>query len=191
MTLGIDKPDDLITALSNENMFWRTTAQRLLVERDNRDVLPQLYDLANQKKVDSLGLNPGALHALWAIQGLGAIGTEQKANTVLVASLGHPSYAVLKAAVEILPNNGSNMETLLKADLIHDKDPRVQLAAILYLSKNAAFAEIGRILYGLSKEEAIKKDPWLAKAVYITASKHPDGFLASYKKDSADHGNKG
>lgn len=48
------------------------------------------------------------------------------------------------------------METLLKTDLIHDKDPRVQLAAILYLSQNTASAEAGQALYGLSEEEAIK-----------------------------------
>lgn len=188
ITLSMDKPDDLVKALSNDNMFWRTTAQRLLVERDNRDVLPQLYDLVNQKKTDSLGLNPGALHALWTIQGLGAIGTEQKANEVLAEALQHPSHAVRKAAIEMLSKNESNVETVLKADLMHDEDPRVQLAAILYLSKNTASAEVGGTLYGLSSEEAINKDPWLAKAVYVAASKHPDGFLASYKKDSPDSG---
>lgn len=82
------------------------------------------------------------------------------------------------------------METLLKTDLIHDKDPRVQLAAILYLSQNTASAEAGQALYGLSEEEAIKRDPWLAKAVYVAASKHPDSFLASYNKNSADSANK-
>lgn len=190
LSLSMDKPNELVEALSNTNMFWRMTAQRLLVDRDNRDVLPRLYELVNQNKVDSLGLNPGALHALWTIQGLGAIGTEQKANAVLVASLKHPSYAVRKAAVEILPKNKSNMETLLKADLIHDKDLRVQLAAILYLSQNTASAEAGQALYGLSEEEAIKNDPWLAKAVYVAASKHHNSFLASYNKNIADSANK-
>ena len=40
MVLSKDRPDELIAALKNTNMFWRMTAQRLLIERNNKDVVP-------------------------------------------------------------------------------------------------------------------------------------------------------
>jgi hypothetical protein len=67
-----DRPDELVRALRNDNLFWRLTAQRLLVERANPDVVPQLLSLARDRSVDALGLNPGALHALWTLHGLEA-----------------------------------------------------------------------------------------------------------------------
>src|SRR5690606_13019679 len=58
LTLSKDKPDGLVKALSNDNLFWRLTAQRLLVERKNQDVLPDLYKLVNNSAVDEFGNNP-------------------------------------------------------------------------------------------------------------------------------------
>ncbi len=54
-------------------MFWRLHAQRLLVERNQKDVVPQLLALVRNTTVDSLGLNGGAMHALWTLQGLGEL----------------------------------------------------------------------------------------------------------------------
>ncbi len=184
--LSKDDPDKLIKALSNDNMFWRTTAQRLLIERDKRDVLSELYTLVNDKKVDSLGLNPGALHALWTIHGLGAIGTEEKANTILMEALEHPSYAVRKAAVQMLPKNENSLAALLKADLMHDNNPNVQLEAILYIAKSKFSSNIGLLLYSLSKESEIVNDPLLSRAVYSASSKHSSGFLAAFKDDNPE-----
>ncbi len=39
-------------------------AQRLLVERGNKDVVPQLIALVKDNSVDEIGLNPAAIHAL-------------------------------------------------------------------------------------------------------------------------------
>ena len=66
-------------ALSNDNMFWRTTAQRLLVERGKADVLPQLIALVNDRTVDKIGLNSPAVHALWTMHGLGVLDGSQRA----------------------------------------------------------------------------------------------------------------
>ena len=51
-------------ALSNDNMFWRTTAQRLLVEKGDKSVLPALYKLVQNEKLDETGINAPAIHAL-------------------------------------------------------------------------------------------------------------------------------
>src|ERR1043165_7350774 len=42
-------PATMLAALKNDNMFWRTTAQRLLVERGNADIVPELIKLTQDK----------------------------------------------------------------------------------------------------------------------------------------------
>ena len=95
-------PDDLIEALKNDNLFWRMTAQRLLVERGNLDVLPELYDLVKNEDIDELGYNYAATHALWIIDGLGAFSKDDQAEKVITDALEHPSAGVRKAAIQIL-----------------------------------------------------------------------------------------
>jgi glucose/arabinose dehydrogenase/mono/diheme cytochrome c family protein len=56
---------ELVGHLSHPNGWWRDTAQRLLVERGDRSVVPALVDLARK------GPNPlGRIHALWTLEGL-------------------------------------------------------------------------------------------------------------------------
>ncbi|HEU0008435.1 MAG TPA: PVC-type heme-binding CxxCH protein, partial [Verrucomicrobiae bacterium] len=62
----------LVAALKNDNLFWRMTAQRLLVERGQKDVVPALCELVRDPGVDEIGLNAAAIHALWTLHGLGA-----------------------------------------------------------------------------------------------------------------------
>ncbi|WP_175455256.1 PVC-type heme-binding CxxCH protein [Pricia antarctica] len=181
--LDHDKPEELLEALSDDNMFWRMTAQRLLVERGKTDVLPDLYKLANDTKVDGMGLNPAALHALWTIEGLGALESDPEAKNVVGGAIYHPSGAVRKAAVQILPKNGTTDDALQRAQVLEDKDPEVQLAALLYFAERPASNEIGKRLYELSTEKDIVNDLWLSKAVYAAASKQRNGFMAAYKKD--------
>ena len=54
-------------------MFWRTTAQRLIVERGRTDVVPQIVSVINDRTVDRIGLNSPAVHALWTLHGLGVL----------------------------------------------------------------------------------------------------------------------
>jgi hypothetical protein len=56
---------ELVEHLSHPNGWWRDTAQRLLVERGDRSVVPALVELALN------GSNPlGRTHALWTLEGL-------------------------------------------------------------------------------------------------------------------------
>jgi len=67
---------ELVSHLSNSNLWWRTTAQRLLVERQDTSVVLQLEALARQSATPQ-----GRAHALWTLEGLG----ELKAERVLAA----------------------------------------------------------------------------------------------------------
>lgn len=175
--LETDKPEQWIEALSNDNKFWRMTAQRLLVERGDKSVLPKLYALVKEGKEDEVGLNPGALHALWTIEGLGAIPNDAKALTALKGALKSVTPAIRIAAIQLFPKNEETDATLLKSKVLHDSDPRVQLAALLYFSEREPSEAVGKQLYALSERPEITEDAWLSKALYVAAAKHSLGFL--------------
>ena len=78
-TLKDATPEKLAATLKNDNLFWRLHAQRLLVERGKRDVVPALTKLASDPAVDEIGLGTGAIHALWTLHGLGAVEATQDA----------------------------------------------------------------------------------------------------------------
>jgi putative membrane-bound dehydrogenase-like protein len=180
VSVSKDDPDGLIDALMNDNIFWRMTAQRLLVERGNGDVLPQLYDLASTRQTDEGGNAYPAIHALWTIDGLGAVTKDTKAHDVVMNALTHPSAGVRKAAIQILTKSGWTEELVSRHDLLHDKDPNTRLAAIASLAELSPSASLGETLYKLSLEEDIKKDEWLSKAVYAVAHQHQQGFLDAF-----------
>src|SRR3546814_5123628 len=88
-------------------MFWRITAQRLLVETGNKEVAGKLYDLARNHDLDETGNNPSALHALWTLHGLGLMdGSDSEALDVAVEALKDPAPGVRKAAIQVLPKTG-------------------------------------------------------------------------------------
>ncbi len=59
---------ELIAALSHANGWRRDTAQRLLIERGDREVVPALRDLARRD-----GAPVPRLHALWTLEGLASV----------------------------------------------------------------------------------------------------------------------
>ena len=72
-SLDKNDPAALVAALRSDNMFWRLTAQRLLVERGQRDVVPALLALVRDNTVDAIGVAGGPFHALWTLHGLGVL----------------------------------------------------------------------------------------------------------------------
>ncbi|GAC1516914.1 MAG: hypothetical protein NVS1B4_15130 [Gemmatimonadaceae bacterium] len=187
MTLRKDRPDDLVKALTNDNLFWRLTAQRLLVERRNADVAPRLYALARRQEVDDMGLSPGALHALWTLHGLGLLdGRTAEATAVAVAALRHPAAGVRKAAVQVLPPTATTLQAIQAAGLLEDRDPHTRLAAVLFLTQLAPSNDLGATLYGLGKSPDVASDIWLSDAVYVAAAHHRAGYFKAYAADVGD-----
>ncbi|MCA9149513.1 MAG: ThuA domain-containing protein, partial [Planctomycetales bacterium] len=69
MSLQDATPEQLVETLRHPTMLWRMQAQRLLVERGHTAVAPQLIELVQDTSVDAIGLNVGAIHALWTLHG--------------------------------------------------------------------------------------------------------------------------
>lgn len=169
LQLSKKEPEGLLAALENDNMLWRTTAQRLLVERRQTDVLPQLAALTQKDGF-------AALHAMWTIDGLGAT---TKDGTV-AAALKHKNPAVRKAAIQILSRYNWTEEQVISSGILQDPDANTRLAALVSLTETAPSEKLGKMLYDMSGEEAVKKDDWLGRALYAAAARHRKGFIDAF-----------
>ena len=84
-------PAQLVEALAHPNGWWRDTAQRLLVERNPASAVPSLARLAASAPDWRT-----RLHALWTLNGMGAISPD-----VITGALGDQNDNVRAAAVRI------------------------------------------------------------------------------------------
>jgi putative membrane-bound dehydrogenase-like protein len=187
LSLAGASPQKLVQTLRHDNLFWRRQAQRLLVERGKLDVLPELLALAGDTKVDAIGLNVGAIHALWTLHGLGALDGTHSEATAAVADLKHPSAGVRRNAVAVLPPGAASTKAILKAGLLRDPEPQVRLAALLALADQPPSREAAEALVALAADGTVLGDRWLRDALTSAAAVHAEPFLRALaaRKDIA------
>ncbi|HUF69019.1 MAG TPA: PVC-type heme-binding CxxCH protein, partial [Longimicrobiales bacterium] len=196
-TLRLDNatPAQLVAALRNDNMFWRLTAQRLIVERGQTDVVPALIDLLEDHTVDELGLNPGALHAIWTLDGLGAIETVPAARQAARDALHHPASSLRRAALQVLPRDDDLSDDLFAAGLLperasptavdytvpsavlQDADPKVAVQALLVLSELPASARAAAAVSDMFLVPQNLRDPWIPDALAMAGANQGADFL--------------
>ncbi|HEV3163988.1 MAG TPA: PVC-type heme-binding CxxCH protein, partial [Isosphaeraceae bacterium] len=180
ITLNPSDPRSLVNGLKSDNQFWRLTAQRLLVERGQRDVAPELLALVNDKSLDAIGLNPAAIHALWTLKGLGLLeeGADPAAVTAGVGALRHESAGVRRNALQVLPRNDRTAQAILAANLLNDPDAQVRLAALLALAEMPASDSIAAALAKALVAGVADGDHWLTDAFICSGATHDRAFLA-------------
>jgi putative membrane-bound dehydrogenase-like protein len=184
LSLSKSNAAGLVAALSSDNMLWRLHAQRLLVERGQKDVVPQLLALVRNPAMDEIGLNGAALHALWTLHGLGELSSlTSEAGKAAVGALKHPAAGVRKAAAMVLPKTAEAANAIAAAGLLEDKDLHTRLAALLVMADAPATPDLGRVLYKVSANADNFTDRWLSRAMFIAATRHKAAFLAEYKAD--------
>lgn len=189
LQLSQDDPKGLVEALKNDNMFWRMTAQRLLVESGNKNVAKELYSIVKNLEVDEVGLNSPAVHALWTMHGLGLLdGSNEEALQVAIQALRHPAAGVRKAAVEVLPKTEAAVLAISGNNLLKDQNLNVRMHALLALAEFPTSATVGELLYEASLAPETAKDDWLTKALFAAATQHEASFLAASAKGSAAAG---
>jgi hypothetical protein len=176
-SLADAQPEDLINALKSDNFFWRRQAQRLLVERGAQDVVPKLIELAGESHLDSIGLDVGANHALWTLQGLGVLnGSNPAATTQAVNDLRHQSAGVRRNAVQVIPRTEAGVKAILDANLLSDGNLPVRLAALLALAEMPPSELAGDALVK-ALATATSPDRWLLDAAIAAAARHDIHFL--------------
>jgi mono/diheme cytochrome c family protein len=119
-----ETPAQLVSHLAHPNGWWRDTAQKLLVLRNDTSVLPALKTMAKTHE------NPLArLHALWTLEGLSALDEALVLETLRDANAGLRIGAI-RASESLAPQEA---DTLQKAvlDLAADPDPNVVIQVMM------------------------------------------------------------
>ncbi|MDG1278704.1 MAG: ThuA domain-containing protein [Algoriphagus sp.] len=168
---------ELIKALKSENMFWRLTAQRLIVETKNKELLSDLYKIIGDQSVDEVGLNGPAINAIWALHGLGELnGENREAEQVIEKALRHPSAAVRKNALRVIPRTDASLKVILASDLLNDSDLHTRKYAFLALSEMPFSEDAAKQLVKAADESDNGTDAYLPQAIYAAVLAHPTEF---------------
>lgn len=114
-----EKTADLVPHLAHPNGWWRDTAQRLLIDRDDPKVVPLLNDLVSDHSKPL-----GQIHALWTLEGLGALNP-----TIIKTALQSQDPHVLEMAIRLgerLDHDGRMLVLMDLVRLSHHKSVVVQ-----------------------------------------------------------------
>jgi putative membrane-bound dehydrogenase-like protein len=175
---------ELISALKSDNMFWRLTAQRVIVETKNKEVLTDLYQLIGDQSQDVIGLNAPAIHALWALHGLGELnGQNKEAEQVVEKALRHPSAAVRKNAIRVIPRTNSSLKAIMASNLLNDPDLHTRKNAFLALSEMPFSEDAAKELVKLADVAENGTDAYLPQAIFAAVLAHPTEFA---KRDNSN-----
>ncbi len=181
--LGHATVSELVAALENPNSWWRETAQRLLVERQDHSSVPALRSLLGRSRTPQ-----ARLHALWTLAGLNRLSDEDLLAGLLDPTAGVRENAVLlaepRAAIQPVDGAGSGSprvrESLFK--LSRDEDPRVRFQLAFTLGQiHSPRAE--EALAGIAKRDA--GDPWIRAAVLSSVATRSDLLLVRLREDPA------
>lgn len=175
---GLSKQDEqqLIAALKHPNMFWRKSAQWLLSEKSglSANTINSLEQLVSDTKVDEIGLNPGAIHAIWVLSAQG-----KWKGAPLLAAMNHPSDAVVRNAIQAAEPNGETLQAILGSRALESQDAQLKLAALLKLSDCPSQA-VATGTKGVGEKlasETTVQDRWLMDAWTSAASAHASEVL--------------
>jgi putative membrane-bound dehydrogenase-like protein len=147
--------EELVKHLESRNRWWRITAQRLLVQRQEKGVVPALETLA--READFL---PGVVHALWTLRGLEAFHPKLAIRLTQEAEPFARVHALRLAEDYLKAKPGENDPVFDKApfrDLANDPTPQVRFQAAFSL------AEFPTSLYQILRRDLA--DPWIQTAV--------------------------
>src|SRR5687768_7141310 len=109
-SLANAKSPELVAALDSGNQFWSLTAQRLIVDSKIKDAAPAL-----KKRVTSGTGGKGAIHALWSLEGIGALDKDAHQKALL-----DKDAALRRNAIRALPANQPGRHLFFSSPAIHD-----------------------------------------------------------------------
>ena len=161
-SLARAKSPELIAALDSGNMFWSLTAQRLIVDNKLKDTAPGL-----KKRVTSRTGGTGAIHALWSLEGLGALdkGTHQ-------AALLDKDPALRRNAIRALPANEAGRQLFFSSAVIQDPDLVTREVAFVKLAEFPTIPEIQTVVAQLPRVAANTNDAFLNDALTLLGRVH-------------------
>ncbi|WP_247233162.1 c-type cytochrome [Telluribacter sp. SYSU D00476] len=169
----LDEPaSQLVTYLDHPNGWWRDNAQKELVVRGDKSVVPALRRKATgQTRTSTLG----RLHALWTLEGL-----ESLDKPTLLAALKATDVQIRKAAVRMsepyLHKADATVLTALQT-MAHDASRDVQSQLVLSLS--TSYSPQAKLL--AEKIMAQKPDDELLAGIQKSLKKNEEAQRYGYK----------
>ena len=170
--LGTASDADLVRALESPNLWWRRTAQRLLVDRHSRQAIAPLRTMA--------ATSPSPLarvHALWTLDGLGALDDASIASAMRDATPGVRENAVRLAEPRL--RSSASLAGRLVA-MVDDPDARVRfvvLGALGSLATPDAAAARRTLLF------AHLDDLWMQRAALSAGSAQAPALVDAMLRD--------
>ena len=158
--LNPDDHEGLINGLRSDNMFWRTTAQRLIVEENKQELIPQLLEIIADEKESEYT----AVHALWALHGLAGLSGGTK---TLEGFLSSNSPAKKRAGMALIPDTEEGSDLLIKSALLQDPDPNIRLSALLKAGQLPETDAMYQALQSASDNSENTEDKWLNAALKV------------------------
>lgn len=153
----------LVRMLLHPNGWWRFTAQRLLLERQEAAVVPMLRLMAAENDVPT-----ARLHALYILEGMSSLDV-----TLVKAALADPDPAVRAHAVALA--EGFSEMGLPVAGMADDPSDSVQFQVALSLGE---FVESESQLGALARIAGRQvEDPWFRKAILSSTPESVPEFL--------------
>ena len=140
----------LVAAMDSDNLFWRQTAQRLLVDGGKKGATAAL-----KAKIKAGGA--GAIQALWSLQGLGALDTE-----TLQLALLSKDPALRRNAITALGNDAAALQLFFDTAVVQDSDLTVRLAAFNKMVEFEDRKTVALAAAKLSTVVANADDTWLS-----------------------------
>lgn len=151
--LGSSSDQELVKQLANPVIWWRRTAQRLLIDRHATQAAPDLVRLFHETASPQ-----GRVHALWTLEGLGKLDADLIATALKDSEAGVRENAIILAE-ERLDKAPQLQQAVIR--LADDAAPRVRYQAMLTMGNiktPAAQSARDRLLF------ANTEDKWLQVA---------------------------
>ncbi len=192
--LGNATTEHLIEQLQNPNSWWRETAHRLLLERQDASAGTLLRErLLNRTETPFQGRDLSShsrFHALWLLAGLNALTNED-----LLAAFNDPHPRVVEAAVQLAEPRLSASEPLrekLLHELVGQVDERLRLqiaftlGAITRDSRRAVDETVVQKLAALGNRDG--SDEWARAAILSSSVEVAPQVLASLLRPKIELG---
>ncbi len=161
---------ELVEFLDHPRRWWRDTAQRLLIERSFEDQTPPLAEL---ETMAVSGTALGRLHALWTLDGLGALSAE-----VVLSALESEIPELRENAVLLAESRLEEAPRLVDAVIgrADDPNPRIRFRVALALGSVPAARSLAPLMTLLGNDGG---DEWMRLAVLSSLGDGAKAALAA------------
>ncbi len=164
--LGSASVVELVKNLESANGWHRTTAQRLIVERQDKSAIPFLQQLFDQTPSPV-----GRIHALWTLEGLSAL-DEQTVMWALKDNDPRVREHALRLSEEFLPKSRRMADAVMA--MTGDGDARVQFQLAFTLGQ----LKVPRALNALADLAVTRSDDqWFRLAILSSAADQSSQFF--------------